>query len=217
MKKIAQVHVLDTLSSRIHLVFKGELEEDGKGNLSPIKNERLLYVEQYSKHGYPPKQICLTTDEEISVGDLILDLERGTIGTCINSEESDYLNSTDNSFRKIIATSDYELSNDPYPKDPVVFGWYKWQAACLSEDFIEQFIEEYNKGNIIKEVRVKYKKEDSSKLKFKKGNTCIVSFINEKTYTKSEMIKAASDFHLFYLNQNENIEETAEGWVNENY
>lgn len=86
--------------------------------------------------GYQPQHLYILSDEEIKEGDWCYHSGRGIITQWFNRpgsyKEKDAL-------RKIIATTDNSLGL-PQP----------------SQSFIEKYVEEYNKGNIITEVMVEY-------------------------------------------------------------
>lgn len=83
-----------------------------------------------------PQHLYILSDEKIKVGDCYLD-ECNTPRRCF-IDDSRYW-AVRESYKKIIATSNKSL-NLPDP----------------SPEFIEEFIREYNKGNVIKEVMVEY-------------------------------------------------------------
>lgn len=92
------------------------------------------YGQPWFNMGDEFRELYLVTDEEILPGDLRVDMERKHVGTCINQEESDYLNSTDNPFKKVAATTNLYL-------------WTN-KVAKLSDEFAKEFVR--NKGDMSK-------------------------------------------------------------------
>jgi hypothetical protein len=81
-----------------------------------------------------PQHLYIISDEEIKVGDWCIDKNN-----CIYKQETDKIFQTFTNSNKIITTTDKSLEL-PEP----------------SPEFIDKFIREYNKGNVIEEVMVEY-------------------------------------------------------------
>ena len=86
---------------------------------------------------YEPQHLYFTSDEEIKEGDWILDTRTGRIAQNINT----CIKKFNDAIKKIIASTDTSLGL-PQP----------------STAFIEKYISECNKGNIIERVMVEYLK-----------------------------------------------------------
>lgn len=87
--------------------------------------------------------------EEIKEGDWYYNIVRGTIQQYFNQDRIN-----DDNWKKIIATTDNLYIHNPLiPKEYNTFPTYLPQP---SQSFIEKFVEEYNKGNVITDVMVEY-------------------------------------------------------------
>lgn len=95
-----------------------------------------------------PQHLYITSDDEIKEGDWVLTpegkiLQFGQVGTYLSKD------------KKIIATTDSSLTvpTDIEERKDVL---YDNSLPQIPESFIKKFVEEYNKGNVIKEVMVEY-------------------------------------------------------------
>jgi len=88
------------------------------------------------------QHLYITSDEEIKENDWSYDRMMQSIGQHNNVYSS-----------KIIATTDFKIS--PNSLQAII--------PKLSQQFIEKYIEEYNKGNVITDVLVEYDKADYNK------------------------------------------------------
>ena len=147
MKKSAQVVMLPTNEKAVI----GFLTQKGKerGHLVHFDRPMPNILDSENQHLY------FLSDEEIKEGDWYINTwGDGLPMLCqVNSkEEADDCNRLKHCCKKIIATTDKslvitkdlgEISREDILPQP-------------SQSFIEKFVEEYNKGNIIKEVMVEY-------------------------------------------------------------
>ena len=113
------------------------------------------------------QHLYILSDEEIKEGDWCIMLD--SFGNVFsnpqqyNNPETQHLNKR---LRKIIATTDKslslikdELSNEIGTNGEVTFDLGYNKTSLLpqpSHSFLEKYVEEYNKGNVIKEVMVEY-------------------------------------------------------------
>lgn len=154
--KRAKVIMLPTNS--INQVNKGDLfindsREYNWGKLEALKCERITShghawngngIQAYINHLY------ITTDDEIKEGDWCIDLNDNNYLFQVTSE---FLVDNKNNLKfikKIIATTDSSLmylSNN---------GRIGYNLPQPSQGFIEKYIKEYNKGNIITDIIVEY-------------------------------------------------------------
>lgn len=175
MEKKIEVVMLTTDCSKLIINKKGVLWGDSESGCK-------------SELSFPQHLYFLSSDDEIKEGAYFYDLEvnqvfkqSGSLSerVVMSSHNSHYINNTE----KIISSTDKSLGL-PEP----------------SKEWIEYFVSEYNKGNIITEVMVEYEKScncivladcynpDSSicdekhKLKIKPDNTIICSAV-EETWT----------------------------------
>ncbi len=129
-----------------------------KSNTIKVNNTLLYYKEKDNPvlGCYQPQHLYIISDEEIREGDWVL---------CLDETDSTVMNWNINQCifkhikggnctqcKKIIATTDTSLTikhkYSSYLRD--------WNLPQSSQQFIEKFIEEYNKGNIITNVLVEY-------------------------------------------------------------
>jgi len=112
------------------------------------------------KEKYQPQHLYILSDEEIKIGDWGIGHAKGIngIGTgyyVFKHDNSNIakVNALAEGSKKIIATTDTSLwehdDTVPYPKT-------KPALPQPSQAFIEKYVEEYNKGNIITKVIVEY-------------------------------------------------------------
>lgn len=102
-----------------------------------------------------PKHLYILSDEEIKEGDYIYWLSQNKIIQC----EDNSMRDRQDLCKKIIATTDtslFTLTDCPIRgSDSSV----KYILPQPSKQFIEKYIEDYNKGNVIKDVLVEYNEE----------------------------------------------------------
>ena len=119
---------------------------------------------------YEPQHLYFTSDEEIKEGDWILDTRTGKIAQNINT----YIKKFNDAIKKIIA------STDPYLELPKP-----------SNAFIEKYISEYNKGNILEKVLVEYYKGHVNVYKESTPVDCKIIYFNE--FGEFEGLKVSKD------------------------
>ena len=137
----AKVHLIATNNNAILLLG---LSKEGK--LIQYKDVNIKNDKYCQK-----QHLYITSSEQLSVGDLRIDSFRNTVGSVINDEELKYYNSCQNRFKKIIATTDQRLWQPD--KDIPELGVL---LPKLSDEFIQQYIKEYNKSSIITDVKVEF-------------------------------------------------------------
>ena len=100
-----------------------------------------------------PQHLYIISDDEIKENDYCLNLETNTV-----FKMHKHGLPTSNRNKKIVATTDTSLNyiehddTVPYPKGVQI------RLPQPSQQFITEYIEEYNKGNIIADVLVEYKR-----------------------------------------------------------
>ena len=128
-----------------------------------LKDNKELYF-QYKEPltNYKCQHLYITSDDEIKENDWCYDKILNIVFQTDKHTDFKYINQTDNVL-KIIATTDSSLtmlkkfgeySNDNHERD---FPEYPIPLPKPSQSFIEVFVREYNKGNIITDVLVEYK------------------------------------------------------------
>lgn len=125
-------------------------------------------------------KLYFLSDEEIKDGDWVY-RDTGTIFQ-MTKELSEYYESISNTDvhkkYKIIATADKLMLDE---QSTFIYG-YKAPLPQPSQSFIEHFVEEYNKGNVITEVEVEYEVDWDSKL-----TNMEFGFIENNMYTEQEI------------------------------
>ena len=142
------------------------------------KRKQLIFLEDSkgivktkNKNGY----LYLLSDDEIKEGDWCLQFHKTNTNIPINVVKYKNYGEGNYYFKKIIATTDSsleifdkELSNRHSVKVNILL-------PQLSKQFIEKYIEEYNKGNVITDVLVEYESDFNSCFCTKdicNGNNC---------------------------------------------
>lgn len=159
----------------------------------------------------------------------------------------DYNISIGKNLMKIIATTNSELlikrltkkgefekglfndANSPYPviEDAKNMGWFTSVTIPISASFIIYFIEQYNLGNVIKEVDVEYEEINDSSFAFGKMSgifnpikpkldkeDCLIIHTKQETFTREEL--KASMLILTAFPKPMSIK-SFEEWFNKNY
>jgi hypothetical protein len=193
MKKSAQVVMLPT-NERATMALSG--------NKLSLKTKAL---QEESQHLY------ILSDEEIKEGDWFVGFADGSIKPFVKQADESTVEINNwqlnkkghSSNKKIIATTNKSIIL------PERFPSFTYLPQP-SQSFIEHFVDEYNKGNVITEVMVEYEsigayanpKYDSDyQLKINSDNT--INIINSKdSWSREEVIKLLNSFEkLCYLYQ----------------
>lgn len=181
---------------------------------------------------FDKEYIYITSDEEIKVGDSFLSDRRNSIYEnnevpvyelfkCtsifnkwigINNNKDLGLNPTWS--KKVIATTNNDMS---------IFDLLLPQP---SNQFIEKYIEEYNKGNVITDVLVEYEFDNeghkdnpgwhNQKLKVNsKGNTITIKKVKD-SWNREEVIELISDWTRMKSGLNINLPDNFDNWIETN-
>ena len=112
----------------------------GQDKIIAIKTKYLMAHEDYVGH-----HLYIISDDEIKEGDWFYNIHSKIVGRAAFNFGKDEL------AKKIIATTDSSLwrPSHKYASDVILL-------PQPSQQFIEKYIEEYNKGNIITDVLVEY-------------------------------------------------------------
>jgi hypothetical protein len=173
-----------------------------------VGNKKLEYHKQYFTQEYLQQiyakafHLYIISDEEIKEGDWIYSKEpvfgSGNIGNVICQYDNRINYSTDFGdeikLQKIIATTDSSLfvkNTDMYSSQGLLF------LPQPSESFIQKYVEEHNKGNVITDVMVEHEITKSTvfinnnvpycSLKVSKDNTITIKKVKD-SYTRAEVI-----------------------------
>jgi len=143
--------------------------------------------------------LYITSDEEIEVGDWFVTCK--TIHKCVGKSD-DFIIGNDEVYclkfasKKIIATTDLLITVHRVNSDSD-------KVPTIPQSFVNYFVEQYNKGNVIEKVMVEYKEEEVSFIKCMSniayGHVFDTLKVNEKneitiqqikeTYTREEVIE----------------------------
>lgn len=166
------------------------------------------------------QHLYIISDEEIKEGDWCWNQYKGESEMCIGQVGKSW----DTSMKKIIATTDELLGLGKF-ETQIVERWGKSrnQFPQPSQSFIEKYVEEYNKGNVITEVMVEYgfikgvgaefgyKSSDIEVLKINpKDNTITIRKIKD-SWNREEVIRLLLDFN----NDKPGVFDCS-GWIEEN-
>lgn len=214
----------DNINKADKLVFGGNIENE-------LTNPLELLIDR----GYQAQHLYIISDDEIKEGDWVIDTK--SLPQDAPTKKIDNINETHLTIlgcssrflkdyhKKIIATTDNSL-HLPLPKNCDLgmgvsffydkfegFDEYRMLLPQPSKQFIEHFISEYNKGNIITDVMVEYESDlivdDESKtfeqpdvLKINpKDNTINIRKFKD-TWNREEVIEFAVKYHNMRINEN---------------
>ena len=180
----------------------GDLALSHNNVLNFAKNEDWLVI--YN----PIKQhLYITSDEEIKENSLVL-LPNNTIHRMNASDMISYLDSQSKATKLIIATTQ-PFMNLPQP----------------SQQFIEKYIEEYNKGNVITKVDVEYDADynerykayyaDTIELKVNPDNTINIKPIKD-SWNREEVIKLFHKYKIDHDGDGSYYKDILNKWIAEN-
>jgi hypothetical protein len=110
-----------------------------------------------------------------------------------------------------------------YPSGSMVCQKHKYEFPKLPLHFIEYYVNEYNKGNVIKEVMIEYKPIGNWRhtefihtkdiLKLNLDNTINIKLIKE-CWTREEVIKLLED--MYYACDQPFVREDLDEWIKDN-
>lgn len=144
---------------RAQLVMLSTKNESKGIYLNPVPSINKIHLwNKRISNSYIAQHLCIISDDEIKEGDKVFDNHRKVILECPDKDNEVFYKLSKHRYKKIIATTDISL-NKKHDCDCGATT-YEGCSQCLeilpqpSQQFIEKFIEEYNKGNIITEVFV---------------------------------------------------------------
>lgn len=97
-------------------------------------------------------EIVILSDDEIEEGDNVFDLHRKIILGCPDKENASFYKLSKHRYKKIIASTDKSLKEYHIQVEER----FQQSLPQPSKEWIEYFVSEYNKGNIMDEVMVEY-------------------------------------------------------------
>lgn len=154
--------------------------------MKTYKEHQIIHIPRKSSHLNEFDHLYVISDEEIKEGDWFYYKHFGEDIIDKTNENTDLvnLNNPDKYFKKIIASTDKSL-----------------ELPQIPQQFIEQYIESYNKNNNIDKVMVEYENgyidnRPVSKgiLKVNPDNTINIKLKQKDIYSKEEVIKILHDF-----------------------
>lgn len=181
----------------------------------------MMYIAEFD---WKPQHLYITSDEEIKEGDWVYnsisnELEKWSYKGWIEAPDFEYLG-----YFKIIATTNTSLIsiNEQY------FDVNKSRKSAVLEQktlpkipqrFIEKWIEEYNKGNVITEVMVEYNKKGIIQRGRGGERTITIRKIKE-SWSREEVIellhKSLNANVVFNDKFNKIFHEQLDEWIKEN-
>lgn len=222
LKEKAQVIMLPT-KNKSNLILNESLNILGNNNdFSEVAVELNSYINYYN--------LYIVSDEEIKVGDWFLcgsEVHKCTGNYSLKVSSYVKCKKGDCSVeicKKIIATTDTSIS-----KPEKGYNWDRVVYPQPSQGFIEKYIKEYNKGNIITDILVEYEEygawvnrgQDfectSIKPKILPNNIITIHPI-KNSWTKEEvehlLFKYAEEEHAWFSNKSET--DSFNKWIKEN-
>jgi hypothetical protein len=118
-------------------------------NLNAVTGKHLYFFEQGAKFD-ETQHLSILSNEEIKDSDWVIRGD-GELDQMTPNKMIDYLDSQSLATKKIIATTDTSLS---IKKEQSGENIWTQQLPQIPHSFIEQFISEYNKGNVISKVLI---------------------------------------------------------------
>ena len=159
-------------------------------------------------------ELYITSDEEIKEGEYGLDIRDNKIFKCervlSNHYEQGVLQFQKSYCKKIIAITDTSLG-----------------LPQLPQQFIEKYIEEYNKGNVISDVEVEYDKATYDKwiengaspvfdtLKVNPDNTINIKPIKD-SWSREEVVQLFHKYKIYYDGDGSYYKDILNRWLEEN-
>lgn len=151
--------IATTSTNTLSLVDKGLVDmyhfHQQFGDFAPVKPYQHLYF---------------LSDDKINEGDYYHYLDSNTIKQCTNYQQVHLINIAhdSNNYKKVVATTDSSLKIEVLlHRNASAEGIHYYSLPQPSEAFINKYIEEYNKSNILTEVLVEYEVvEEAPKMAF---------------------------------------------------
>jgi hypothetical protein len=204
--KKANVVMLPTKNSNLNGIVERVPYYNGENFKSKLEINKSPTNTFNNLKAYKPKHLYIISDDPIKEGDVIMDIFNNTFKEAlsdINYSES----------KKVIATTDTNIQEK--------YTCFKWtKLPQPSQSFIQKYIEEYNKGNIITDVLVEYEgvvqsstweydEPEYYRVKLSKDNTITINRIKDRS--KEEVIEL-----LYSLNRDKPGDFDCTSWIEEN-
>ena len=186
-------------------------------NPNALFNKPHLYYFNEGAVYHECQNLYITSDEEIKEGnDYVYDKLANKIHMADEGIVS--ISKHNNRFKKIIATTDKSITINGYDSsdEDAVVNCYLPQ---IPQQFIEKYIEEYNKGNVISEVMVEYNKKGIIQRGRGGERTITIRKIKE-SWSREEVIellhKSLNANVVFNDKFNKIFHEQLDEWIKEN-
>lgn len=137
LKRKCQIILSNTDRKENSIIQFGQSLRSTLGNLSEMVVKR--------------NHLYILSDDKIKTGDWVLDLNDNSI-----FQIQIQPNTIINKYKKIIATTNLSLAKQVFHKDSTPTNNYSYVLPQPSPQFIQKFIEEWNKDNKITEIMVDY-------------------------------------------------------------
>lgn len=209
------------------------LLETQKSNICTYCDDNILelYAEPINKSKYKPYHIYISTDEEIKEDDWVIEgieqmaplyiskIEKNDLKRCFENWEN-------KSCRKIIASTDDSLIIKYDGKTSINKDWNGKLLPKITDEFIEYYIEQYNKANVIEDiVLVKLEKDTDihsddlpiisfTKLKVTPDDTINIKIVKE-SYSRDE-VKQLLEKGMVYSSPFTSLSERMSDWIENN-
>ena len=194
--KRVQVIMLPTLKESILLLNP----TTNKFGLTKETSRKIYPIEEYIKLGIIPQHLYIILDDEIKENNYCLNLETNTVfkmhkhGLPTSNRNKKIIATTDTSLLKL-RTDVPEYWSDPLPQP--------------SQQFIEKYIEEYNKGNVITDVLVEYEQDytnrSCSTCSLGTDGTCELN-LEKKCCSSTNNVTKHGDYWISCLDEEEDSE-----------
>ena len=142
------------------LKYSWMFDKEGKG--------KLIFIDSNIRTPTQLQNLYIISDDEIKEGDWVYDDYKKCLLQAIDKANTTFFNMSLHKYKKIIATTDTSLDkyiwkqtnkkSKPYNVQQNIETTKKVFISLPqpSQQFIEKYIEEYNRGNIISDVLVEY-------------------------------------------------------------
>ena len=220
------------LSNSLFWTSKIEIEryDEGWFFLNNSSNHNSCAITIPNVDIFKHQHLYIILDDKIKLFDWVYNNKENIVERITSKTELIFVleeNKENQTFKKIIATTDTSLEpRNLYGNS----GLFKTILPQPSQQFIQKFVEEYNKGNIIEDVLVEYGKEyvdekDSygyNKLKINPKNNTITIKKAKDSWTREEVIELCRQAFIdgtyaggFGPNE-KTIDSETEKWIEEN-
>lgn len=112
------------------------------------------YSERRLNTWHKPQHLYFVSEDKVNEGDWCVQMVSGTPTKVVKVNKSDLIHVE--FYKKIISTTDRTLKTDYDGKSPITTYWGGVELHKIPQEFIERFINDFNKGNVITEVNIEF-------------------------------------------------------------